>query len=106
MHVHKLKVEFHEDCLMKMFMETLEERARAWYEKFPHVSMYSLQDFYLVFCKNYKESHPSLVLVDIFCANLEELCHLMGIDGYDKDVLDSEVREALSELFAHQNEET
>ena len=26
MHVHKLRINFHEDCLMKMFMVTLEER--------------------------------------------------------------------------------
>ena len=25
-HIHRLRIEFHEDCLMKLFMETLEER--------------------------------------------------------------------------------
>jgi len=34
-HTRKLRVNFHEDYLMKMFMETLEGKARSWYEKFP-----------------------------------------------------------------------
>jgi len=105
MHICSLKVQFHEDCLMKMFMATLEERARSWYEDLPPAGIFSLQDFYSVFCENYKDNHPSLVLVERFCANLENLCQLMGIDEYDEDVLDSEVREALSELSAHHNQE-
>ena len=28
-HIHRLKIEFPEDCLMKMFMATLEEKARS-----------------------------------------------------------------------------
>lgn len=105
-HVHKLKVEFHEDCLMKMFVANLEGRTRVWYEKLPHASIYSLQELHLVFFQNYKDIHPSLVLVEIFCANLEELCCLMGMDVYNEDVLDNEVREALSKLYAHLNKET
>ena len=31
-HMHKLKIDFPEDCLMKMFMATLEDEARSWYE--------------------------------------------------------------------------
>ena len=32
MHSRKLKVEWHEDCLMKIFMDTLEGKTRSWYE--------------------------------------------------------------------------
>lgn len=64
MHVHKLKVVFHEDCLMKMFMATLEGKARSWYEGLSFASLYSLKDFHLVFFEKYKESHPSLSLVE------------------------------------------
>jgi len=67
--------------------------------------IYPLQDFYTIFCENYKSNHPSLALVESVSANLEDLCQLMSIDVYDEDVMDNEVREALSELSAHQNEE-
>ena len=105
MHISRLRVQFPEDCLMKMFMATLEEKARTWYEKLPHASVYSLQEFYAVFCENYKSNHPSLALVESVSANLEDLCQLMAIDVYDEDVMDSEIREALTELSAHQNEQ-
>lgn len=105
MHISRLKVQFLEDCLMKMFMATLEEKARTWYEKLPHASIYSLQDFYAVFCENYKRDHPSLALVESISANLEDLCQLLAIDVYDEDVMDIEIREALTEASAHQNKE-
>ena len=105
MHISRLKVQFLEDCLMKMFMATLEEKARTWYEKLPHASIYSLQDFYAVFCENYKRNHPSLALVESISANLEDLCQLLAIDVYDEDVMDIEIREALTEASAHQKEE-
>ena len=41
MRIHMLVVEIHEDCLMKIFMATLEERARLWYEKLPSASLCS-----------------------------------------------------------------
>ena len=56
LHVCRLRIEFPEDCLMKMFMETLEEKTRLWYEGLPPASLYSLKDFYSVFCENYKEN--------------------------------------------------
>jgi len=105
MHISRLKVQFPEDCLMKMFMATLEVKARTWYEKLPHASIYSLQDFYVVFCENYKRNHPSLALVESVPANLKDLCQLLAIDVYDEDVMDSEIREAVTEASSHQNEE-
>ena len=56
MHIHRLRIEFPEDCLMKMFMEILEERAILWYERLPPAIIYSLEGFYSVFFKKYKES--------------------------------------------------
>lgn len=35
MHIRKFKFKFHEHCLMKIFMVTLEEKARSWYENLP-----------------------------------------------------------------------
>jgi hypothetical protein len=45
MHSRKLKVKWHEYCLMKMFMATLHGNARSWYENLPSASLYSLQGF-------------------------------------------------------------
>ena len=67
MHVHSLKVQFPEDCLMKMFMATLEGKAQSWYEIFPNGSLYSLADFHNELYEMYKECHPSLLLVKDCC---------------------------------------
>ena len=80
MHIHKLRIEFLEDCLMNMFMETLEERERFWYERLPPASLYFLEDLYSVFCKNYKERYPSIVLVENLCENFDNIFQHMGID--------------------------
>ena len=59
-HVWKFKVEWHEDCLMKMFMATLEGKARVWYEWLEPRNLFSLKDMHQVFYKNYKGNSPSL----------------------------------------------
>ena len=65
-HIHswKLKVEWHEDCLMKMFMATLEGKAREWYEGLNPGSLFYLKDFHRVLYENYKEHSPSLSLAE------------------------------------------
>ena len=42
MHVRSLKVHFPEDCLMRMFMATLEGKAWSWYKSLENGSIYSL----------------------------------------------------------------
>jgi hypothetical protein len=59
MHICKLGVEFHEDCLMKLFMANLEGKARLWYEGLKLGNLYSLKDFHIAFFKHYGESNPS-----------------------------------------------
>ena len=54
MHVHSLKVHFLEDCLMKVFMATLEGKARSWYESLQNGSLYSLADFHVSFYGMYE----------------------------------------------------
>ena len=49
MHVHRLKVQFPEDYLMKIFMATLEGKSWSWYESLPNGSLYSLADFHVSF---------------------------------------------------------
>ena len=46
LHIHRLRIDFPEDCLMKMFMATLEENAIFWYETRPPASISSIKDFY------------------------------------------------------------
>ena len=62
-HIRKLKVDFPEDFLMKIFMATLEGEARSWYESLPPACIYCLKDFHTMFFERYKESYPSLTLV-------------------------------------------
>ena len=64
MHIHSLGVKLHEECLMKMFMVTLEEKERSWYERLRHAIIHSLKYSYSVFFENYKENYPSIMLVE------------------------------------------
>ena len=102
MHIHRLSVQFHEYCLMKIFMETLEAKARVWYDRLPPTSLYSLKDFYLVFHEHYKESYPSIVLVENFCGSFDNLVQHMGIDVHDEGLMNEEIKEDLFELTSHQ----
>ena len=57
-YVCRLGVEFLEDCLMKMFMVTLEDKARVWYEGLKSGSLCSLKYFHRIFFEHYGKSHP------------------------------------------------
>ena len=82
-HVWNLKVEWHEDCLMKMFMGTLEEEAREWYENLEPRTLFSLKDFHKVFCKRYIGHCPSLSLAENCCDHSENLIqHLVSIEEH------------------------
>ena len=53
-HVWKVKTDWHEDYLMKMFMLTLEGKARDWYEWLKSGGFSSLRDLGHVFYEDYK----------------------------------------------------
>ena len=53
MHIHRLRIEFPKDCLMKMFMASLEGKARSWFEKLSLGSFYSLKYFHSIFFERY-----------------------------------------------------
>lgn len=95
MHSHRLKVEWHEDCLMKMFMATLEGKARSWYEQLPTASFCFLNHFHTVFFENFKESNPSLLLVQNCCGHFESFIEKLEI------LLDEEILEALHDNSFH-----
>ena len=84
-----------------MFMITLEEEARLWYEELPPASLYSLKDFYSAFCKKYRKDYPSLGLIENFYGNFKSLILHLGIDIDDEELMDYETKEALSK-FSYQ----
>jgi len=49
MHIRKLKVDIPEDCLMNIFLATLEGEAQSWYENLPTTCIYCLKDFHAMF---------------------------------------------------------
>jgi hypothetical protein len=101
MHVHKLKVKFHEYCLMNMFMASLEGKERSWYENLPAASICSLKDFHTVFFEHFKESCPLLLLVENCCEHFESFIQYLE-DVYDDDVfMDHEIIESLQENPFH-----
>lgn len=103
-HIHRLGLKFPEDCLMKMFMASLEDDTKLWYEGLPTASIYSLKDFHMIFCKNYKQHHPALLLIESFCGRFEDLFQFIGIDIDDPDIMSDQFEEALFELSLHYSE--
>ena len=103
MHVRKLKTSFPKDCLMKMFMATLEGQARSWYENLPPACIYSLKDFHSVFFEKYRKTYPSLLLIRDCCDHFENFIQELE-NMYEDDVfMDDEIVEALQEnRFYHQ----
>ena len=97
MHIRKLKISFPEDCLMKMFMATLEDEARSWYESLPSASIYCLRDFHTVFFEKYKESYPSLILVQNCCSHVHNFIESLEKYYEDDNFMDVEIMEALYE---------
>jgi len=96
-HEHKLNIDFLEDCLMKMFMAILEDEARSWYESLPSSSIYYLKDFHNMFFEMYKESYPSLILVQNCCSHLHRFIENLENFYGDNELMDVEIMEALYE---------
>jgi len=97
MHVRRLKIEFHEDCLMKMFMASLEDDARFWYEQLPAASISSLRDFHTVFFQHFKESYPLLLLVEDCCECFDNFIQLLERIYGDDQFMNEEIIEVLHE---------
>ena len=104
-HIHRLKIEFPEDCLMKMFMDTLEEKARSWYESLPSASLYSLKDFHSIFFQHYQSSNSSLSMIDSCCEISDNFIEFLENLYGDEECLDDEIIESLHD-FSSQQEST
>lgn len=81
MHIHRLRIELPKDCLMNMFMASLEGKSRSWYEKLSPGSLYSLKDFHSAFFERYKVSYPYLLLVEYCCKYVERFIQHMEKRG-------------------------
>jgi hypothetical protein len=102
MHICKLGVEFHEDCLMKMFMATLEGKARLWYEGLKPGSLYSLKDLHITLFKHYGESNPSPLVFEDCCEFCEHFIkYLKNVFG-DEECMNYEIIESLYEYSSQQ----
>ena len=105
MHIRKLKVDFPEDCLMKIFLATLEGKAQSWYESLPPAYIYCLKDFYAMFIERYKDSYPSLNLVQDYCKHAYSFIESLEKFYEDDNFMDEEIMEALYENPFQQHEE-
>ena len=97
MHIRKLKVDFPEDCLMKIFLATLEGEAQSWYESLPPACIYCLKDFHAMFIERYKDSYPSLNLVQDCCKHAYSFIESLEKFYEDDNFMDEEIMEALYE---------
>lgn len=79
---------------MKMFMVTLEEEARFWYEGLPPASICSLKDFISAFCKKYNRVRPSKELIENLCGYIEDLMLYLGVEVDDGASVKDEIEEA------------
>jgi len=102
MHICKPGVEFHEDCLMKMFMATLEGKARLWYEGLKPGNLYSLKDLNITLFKHFGESNPSPLVFEDCCEFCEHFIkYLKNVFG-DEECMNDEIIEALYEYSTQQ----
>jgi len=92
-----LKVDTPEDCLMKIFLATLEGEAQSWYENFPTACIYCLKDFHAMFIERYKESYPSLNLVQDCCKHAYGFIESLEKYYEDDNFMDEEIMEVLYE---------
>ena len=99
MHVHSLQVHFSEDCLMKMFMASLEGKSWSWYESLPNGSLYSLADFHVAFYEMYEDCYPSLLLVKDCCKHFVRFIEYLENCYEDDEFMDEEILGALRCTF-------
>ena len=99
-HVWKVKIEWHEECLMKMFMLTLEGNTRDWYEWLEPKSLFSLKDMHQVFYENYKGNSPSLSW-DCCEQSQNIIQYLLDIDENLVDMHLEDLLEAIQEFHMH-----
>ena len=58
---------------MKIFMLTLEGKAREWYESLRPGCLFSLKDIHKAFYEHYKQNSPSLSLAENCCDQFQDI---------------------------------
>lgn len=105
-HIHKLRIRFHKDCLIKKIMATLEGKGRSWYEGLKPHSLFSLKEFHTTFFEFYRKSHHSFLLFEYCCESRKNFIQYLEETFGDEESLDYEIIEALYEFsFQQQYEE-
>jgi len=104
-HIRKLKVDFLKDFLMKIFLATSEREAQSWYESFLPASLYCLKYFHTMSFERYKESYPSLNLVQDCCKHDYGFIEILEKYYEDDNIMDDEIMEALYENLFQQHTE-
>jgi hypothetical protein len=103
MDVRKLRVQFHEDNLMKMFIVTWEGKARSWYEVFPLGFLYSPKVFHLLFYEKYNKTYLYISLVKNCCHHFENFIPNLENFYGNEEFMDEKILESLYENhFQHQ----
>lgn len=87
---------------MKLFMATVEDKARVWYEWLPEGTLCSLKDFHNVFSNHYVKSYISLQR----CCDYSEgfIAYLESIDDIEC-MDDEEIIEAFFDFSLQQQSE-
>ena len=97
MHVRKMNINFHQYFFMNMFMITFEEKTWFWYEILPPACIYSLKDFHSVFFDKYRETYPSLLLIEDCCDHFENFIQELESAYENEEFMDDEILDALNE---------
>ena len=82
---------------MKIFLATLEGTTQSWYESFPSACIYCLRDFHAMIIERYKDSYPSLNLVQDYCKHAYSFIESLEKYYEDDNFMDDEIMEALYE---------
>ena len=90
---------------MNLFMATLENEARSWYESFPPSCTYCLKYCHTIFFERQKESCPSLILVQNCCKHVNSFIENLENFYGDDEFMDDEIMEALYENPFQQHRE-
>ena len=85
-----------------MFMATLEEKGRSWYEGLPSASLYSLKDFHYVFFQHYKSYNFSLSTIDSCCKISENFIKFLENLYGDEECMEEEMLESLYDFSTQQ----
>ena len=84
---------------MKIFMATLEDEARTWYEVLQSRILFSLRDFHRNFLEHYEKNHSSLSPLQDCCDFCEVFIPYLKNLGDDGKCMDEDILEPLYDFL-------